>query len=99
MPFVVMIVFSLITPQNSRNALDRYYVKMKTPVGPDPEHDKAEVEMSYADPSRFDHRKLFPGTSLEFQRPTRLDVGGFILCFLMCFAVIGLVLVVAQIGT
>ena len=99
MPFVVMIVFSLITPRNSRDALNRYYVKMKTPVGSDPEHDKAEMEKSYADPTRFDHKKLFPGTGLEFQRPSLLDAGGFILCLLTCFAIIGVVLLLAEIGS
>jgi len=98
-PFFVMIIFSLITPRNSQSALDRYYVKMKTPVDSDPEHDKAEIQSSYADPSRFDHKKLLPGTSLEFQRPGLLDIGGFIVCFATCFAVIGLVLLVAHIGT
>ena len=98
-PFFVMIIFSLITPRNSKNALDRYYVKMKTPVDSDPEHDKAEIENSYANPARFDHKKLLPGTSLEFQRPGLLDIGGFVLCFATCFAVIGLVLLVAHIGT
>ena len=98
-PFFVMIIFSLITPRNSKNALDCYYVKMKTPVDSDPEHDKAEIENSYANPARFDHKKLLPGTSLEFQRPGLLDIGGFVLCFATCFAVIGLVLLVAHIGT
>ena len=99
MPFVVMIVFSLLTRRNSRAALDQYYVKMKTPVASDPIQDRVELEKSYAEPTRFDHRKLFPGTSLEFQRPGIVDIGGFILCFVICFAIIGLVLLVAQIGT
>lgn len=98
-PFLVMILCSLVTKPNSRESLDRLYVRMKTPVTTDPEHDKAEVEKSYADPSRFDDRKLFPGTGLEFQRPTVVDVVGFLACFAMCFAIIGVVLLVAQIGT
>lgn len=99
MPFVVMILFSLFTRRNSRAALDQYYVKMKTPVASDPIQDRVEIEKSYAEPTRFDHRKLFPGTSLEFQRPGIVDIGGFILCFVICFVIIGLVLLVAQIGT
>ncbi len=98
-PFFVMIIFSLITPRNSQTGLDRYYVKMKTPVDADPEHDRAELEKSYADPSRFDHRKLLPGSDLEFQRPGLLDIGGFLVSFATCFAIIGLVLMMAQIGT
>ena len=98
-PFLVMILASLLTKPNSKKALDRLYVKMKTPVNPDPEQDSREIDVSYAKPNRFDDRKLFPGTQLEFQRPTAMDFWGFLVCFAICFGIIGLVLWVAQIGT
>ncbi len=98
-PFLVMIVASLLTKPNSKKSLDRLYVRMKTPVDSDPEKDEAELEKSYANPDRFDHNKLFPKTQWEVQRPTKLDFFGFITCFAICFAIIGLVLFVAQIGT
>jgi len=98
-PFLVMIIASLLTNPNDRKALDRLYVKLKTPVDPVPEKDEAEIEKSYANPDRFDKNKLFPNSNLEFQRPTKYDVIGFITCFALCFAIIGLVLFVAQIGT
>ncbi|MGE4550950.1 MAG: hypothetical protein AAEJ57_06130, partial [Opitutales bacterium] len=60
--------------------------------------DAAELEKSYAEPSRFDHNKLFPGTQLEVQRPTKVDFLGFLLCVAICFAIIGLVMFVAGIG-
>jgi SSS family solute:Na+ symporter len=97
-PFLVMILASLLTKPNSKKALDRLYVKMKTPVNPDPEQDSREIDVSYAKPNRFDDRKLFPGTQLEFQRPTAMDFWGFLACFAICFGIIGLVLWVAQIG-
>jgi hypothetical protein len=97
-PFIVMIIASLFTKPNSKKALDRLYVKMKTPVNPDPEQDSREIDVSYAKPDRFDDRKLFPGTALEFQRPTAMDFWGFLACFAICFGIIGLVLWVAQIG-
>jgi len=97
-PFLVMIIASLLTKPNSKKALDRLYVKMKTPVNPDPEQDSREIDVSYAKPDRFDDRKLFPGTQLEFQRPTAMDFWGFLACFAVCFGIIGLVLWVAQIG-
>jgi len=97
-PFLVMILVSLFTQPNSKKALDRLYVKMKTPVDPDPERDEAEIDVSYARPDRFDDRKLFPGTQLEFQRPTKMDFWGFVGCFAICFAIIGIVLWVAKIG-
>jgi hypothetical protein len=56
------------------------------------------MEKSYAEPSRVDDRKLFPKTQLEIQRPTPMDFWGFIACFAICFAIIGLVFWVAGIG-
>ncbi len=98
-PFLVMILASLLTKPNDKKALDRLYVKLKTPVDPVPEIDQAEIEKSYAQPDRFDKNKLFPNSNLEFQRPTKYDVVGFLTCFALCFAIIGIVLLVARIGT
>ncbi len=90
LPFVVMIALSLITPRVKKEELDRYYVKMKTPVNPDPEADRKELELSYQDPTRFDEKRLFNCCGLEFQRPNPVDIIGFIVCFIICFALIGL---------
>jgi SSS family solute:Na+ symporter len=89
-PFLVMILFSFITPRNSKEALDRYYSKMKTPVDPDPKTDRQNLEEALKNPDALEEKKLFPGSSLEMQKPTRADVIGFVVCFAVCFAVIGL---------
>ena len=60
--------------------------------------DKAEMEKSYAEPSRFDDTRMFPGSQLEITRPTKQDFWGFLICLAICFAVIGLVVWVAGIG-
>lgn len=98
-PFLVMFLLSLFTPKQKGEALDRYYVKMKTPVEPNHEDDEAELAKSYEDPARYDHRKLLPGSSWEFQRPTVHDVVGFVISFIVCFVVIGIAVWVAQIGS
>ncbi|MFT7643890.1 MAG: SSS family solute:Na+ symporter, partial [Pirellulaceae bacterium] len=97
-PFVIMIVLSLLTKPVDQGALDRYYAKMKTPVNPDPELDKKALEEAYADPKALEHKKLFPGTSLEFQRPNAVDIGGFVACVLVCFGVIWAAMFVVGIG-
>jgi solute:Na+ symporter, SSS family len=97
-PFLVMILLSLITPSNSKQGLDRYYSKMKTPVVPDHEQDQKNLEEALANIESLEQKKLFPGTSLEFQRPTKMDVIGFIACFAVCFATIGVAIAVASIG-
>ena len=98
-PFFVMIIASLLTKPNNKDSLDLLYVKMKTPVDPDPKNDKAQMKRSYAQPNRFDDRKLFPKTSLEFQRPSQLDFWGFIGCFVICFGIIGVAILVSRIGS
>ena len=97
-PFLVMIVLSLLTKRNRKEVLDRYFVKMKTPVDPDRESDRQEMEASYAKPDRFDDRKLFPGTDFEFVKPRLMDVAGFVVCFAICFAIIFLAVLIASIG-
>jgi solute:Na+ symporter, SSS family len=97
-PFLVMILVSLVTKRNSRAALDRYYVKMKTPVNPDPEKDREELRLSYKHPGRFDHRKLFPNSNIEVLKPGWIDIGGFVVTFAICFMIIGLAVWLARIG-
>ena len=97
-PFLIMFVVSLLTRPNSKEALDRYYAKMKTPVDPDPEQDEKNLKAAYAKPEITEQKKLFPGTSLEFQRPNMTDILGFVICVIICFAVIGIAVWMANIG-
>jgi len=97
-PFLVMILLSLITRPNSTETLDRYYVKMKTPVLSDPEEDVRQLEESYKDPRRFDDKRLFPRTKLEFQKPTFVDVAGLVVSIGICFLFLWLAYWVANIG-
>jgi len=97
-PFIIMIVFSLIMKPNDKEALDRYYAKMKTTVDPDPEIDRANLEAAYADPEAIEAKKLFPGSNFEFQRPSRTDIVGFIVSVVICFAIIGLAMFLVGIG-
>ncbi|MEM7233311.1 MAG: sodium:solute symporter family protein [Planctomycetota bacterium] len=98
LPFLVLVLFSFVTRQGSKESLDRYYAKMKTPVDPDPEADRKKLARALDDPEALEKKKLFPGTSLEIQRPTRTDVVGFVISVIVCFVVIGLALGVASIG-
>ena len=98
-PFLVMVSVSLFTKPNSKPALDRYFVKMKTPVTGDPVFDAEELERSYSQPDRFDDRKIWPNSNLEFQVPSRTDVVGFTLSLAACFGIIGLAMLVTSIGS
>jgi SSS family solute:Na+ symporter len=98
LPFLVMILLSFVTPGNTREGLDRYYAKMKTPVDPDPEEDRRKIAQTLENPEALDHKRLLPGTQLEFQKPTLADVAGFVICFIVCFLFVGLAIWVARIG-
>lgn len=99
LPFLVLIIVSFFTRPNSKAALDRYYVKMKTEVNPDPEADRANLEESYKNPSRFDDRKIFKGGNLEFTIPRPKDYLGFLASVGICFLVVWLLVWLAGIGS
>lgn len=80
-PFLLLIGLSYLTPPPHRQVIDRFYAKMKTKVVADFEEDKQELALSYADPARFDHLKLFPRSNWEFTRWTRNDIIGFLGCW------------------
>jgi hypothetical protein len=97
-PFLVMILVSLGSRPNRKQALDRYYVKMRVPVASDPEQDRQQLQQAYATPEASEGKKLFPGSSLEFQKPSLTDALGFVCCFGICFLIIGIAFWVARIG-
>jgi SSS family solute:Na+ symporter len=98
LPFLVLIVASLLTPRNSQQALDRYYAKMKTEVDPDPETDRTNLEESYRDPKRFEDRRMFPGSDFEALKPRKSDVFGFATSVAVCFVIVALLVWLAGIN-
>ncbi len=93
-----MVIFSLFTKPVKQQALIRFYARMKTPVNPDPELDRLEVERSYAEPQRFDHKKIFPSSQFEFTKWDKQDTFGFVFGILGAILVIACALLVARIG-
>jgi SSS family solute:Na+ symporter len=86
--FGMLIVLSLLTKPSDLERSDRFFAKMRTPIAPTPEQDKEEVALSHADPHRFDHKKLFPGSDWQFARWTGKDFIGFF----GCWGIVGLIL-------
>jgi len=89
-PLVVLIIISLLTRPTEKTRLERFYVRLKTPVAPTLEADALAVRASYENPARYDHLKLFPRTNWEFTKWNRQDLLGF----LACCAMVGVVLIV-----
>ena len=90
LPVTVLIVMSLLTQPTDPVRVGRFYARMKTPVAATLEEDAKVVEASYANPTRYDHLKLFPRSNWEFTKWDKVDAIGFI----CCCAVVGVVLVV-----
>jgi len=98
MPFIFLILVSFFTPMTKKGILDRFYVKLKTPVNTDLAKDKEGVEESYKNPLRFDHKKMFPDSQFEFTKWDKTDIIGFALGFLGVFFVIFITIFIASIG-
>ena len=97
-PFLLLIVISFVTRPDDKKRLDRFFVKMKTPTLVDREADAKELEISYANPQRFNHKKLFPNTNLEFNKWDKVDAIGFLAAVLALFGIIGMLKLLVSIG-
>ena len=98
-PLILLFAFSYLTKPADKERLDRFYVKMKTPIAPTLEEDAVEVAQSFADPQRFDHLKIFPNSNWEFCRWTRQDTVGFVLLWIATGLLLGLFKFVFTIGS
>jgi hypothetical protein len=78
--------------------LAQFYVRLKTPVGSTPEDEARAIAESQANPTRFDHTKLFPNTDWEFTKWDRTDTLGFLTCCASVGVVLLLLKVVLLIG-
>ncbi len=97
-PFVLLIVFSLLTKRDELERADRFFAKMRTPIASTPEMDRIEVELSERMPQRFDHQKVLPKSDWQFTRWSMNDVAGFFGCWLIVGAVLWILWMVLRIG-
>ncbi|MDP2137826.1 MAG: hypothetical protein Q8J74_08225 [Candidatus Didemnitutus sp.] len=79
-PIILLMTVSLLTRPTDPVRVGRFYARLKTPVAATLPEDDLEVERSYANPTRYDDRKLFPGTNWEFTKWDRQDTLGFLAC-------------------
>jgi hypothetical protein len=90
LPITILVLVSLLSRPTDPARVARFYARMKTPVAPTLEEDALTVEASYANPTRYDHLKLFPRSNWEFTKWDKRDTLGFI----CCCALVGVVLLV-----
>jgi Na+(H+)/acetate symporter ActP len=99
MPFLMLIVISLFEKQNSEEALNEFYARMHTPAMGTPEEEERELALTRKNPSRFNHKKLFPNTSIEILKPTKRDVLGFLIICGIIVIIITFIITLTKIGT
>lgn len=98
-PFLILIIVALRTKPDQEKEIDLFFVKMKTPVETDPAKDIEEMKLSYADPHRFDHCKLFPNSNWEFDKWTKVDTIGFIISSIAAVGIIMFLMLLLSIGS
>ncbi len=97
-PFVVLFGVSLITKRNSEKVLREFYAAVHTPVVADHEEDARRVRAAVDDPEIVERNKFFPRTDWEFWKPTKADIWGFILCWVIIGVIIWLYSAIMKIG-
>ncbi|MFA9392428.1 MAG: sodium:solute symporter [Prolixibacteraceae bacterium] len=97
-PFLILIIISLLTSSDNKTQLDRFFVKMKTPVVGDRENDVKEMELSYANTNRFDHKKMFRNSNWEFEKLDKTDIKGMVWLSIAGAIIFGLLFLVSLAG-
>jgi SSS family solute:Na+ symporter len=76
-PFLALVLLSWVTRPEPREALDRFFAKVHTPVQPTPEAEGAALAAACANPRQFDADKVFKGENWEILKPAQSDYVGF----------------------
>jgi len=97
-PFAVLMLVAVFTQPEPKEPLDQFYGKMLTPVVGSHEDDAQAMALTRANPHRFDHLKMFPGSAWEMRRWNREDWGGVVGSCLVGAGVVVLLLVVVTLG-
>ncbi|MDZ7331272.1 MAG: sodium:solute symporter family protein [candidate division KSB1 bacterium] len=97
-PFIILILVSLITKPNSEKVLREFYACIHTPAHADQTEDARRVKEAIEHPELVEKNKLFPGTNWEFWKPTKQDIWGFVICWLLVGLIIWLYTIIMKIG-
>ena len=68
------------TPEEAELRIRRFYAKMQTPIGYTEEEDEKELYLSFTNPGRFDHLKIFPNSDWQMSVWSWQDIVGFGSC-------------------
>lgn len=97
-PFIILVGVSLMTKKQDPEDVRHFYSRMMTKVIIDKEEDARAVELTYQNPHRLDHTKVWPNSNWEFKRWDRTDVKGLILALIGCSGIVGLLFLIVNLG-
>jgi len=98
-PFLILMLVATLTRPETKELLDQFYGKMRTPVlGHSTLEDDQAMEFTWADPNRFNHLKIFPNSNWEFRRWNREDWVGVIGSIVAALSVVLLLMFVVSLG-
>jgi len=99
-PFLILMLVAYFTKPVDKERLDQFYGKLLTPVTGDCNlEDEKEMELTRANPNRFNHLKIFPDSNWEFRKWNREDWIGVIGSGVAVLSVVGLLVLVVSLGS
>jgi SSS family solute:Na+ symporter len=98
-PFLAVILIGMFTKPVPKDVLDRFYVKLRTPVNEDHDQDAIDVAENQAHPERTEHVLLFPNSNWEFQKQPKYDIIGMSIAAGVGVVLTTAIYLVAKIGT
>lgn len=99
-PFLILMLVAFFTKPLEKKSLDLFYGKLLTPVVGDCSlEDDKEMELTRANPTRFNHLKIFPESNWEFRKWNREDWTGVIGSCLAVLSVVGLLMLIVSLGS
>ncbi len=98
LPFVVIIVVSLMTRRDDSPEVARFFLRMRTKVRGDRGEDERALDMAYRAPGSTREALLFPRSDLELFKWERSDYIGVGLSFVGVLGVIALLFAILTIG-
>jgi len=99
-PFLILMLVAYFTKPLEKERLDKFYGKLLTPVvGSCNLDDDKEMELTNANPTRFNHLKIFPNSNWEFRKWNREDWTGVIVSCLAVLSVVGLLMLIVSLGS
>ena len=96
--FLPFLIVARLTRPMDKDLLDFFYGRLRTPAVADRELDAAEMELTRADPQRFDHLKMFPNSNFEFSKWDRYERKGIVKIMIWVSLIYVLLIIIANLG-